>query len=211
MQILVNEYDWDACSSAAPDKGVVEEAIAAGQVDEDIAASLTTFALGYFDPPPGYTGDEWAYKLFYTFGGGCHFVELNTAQALGLQPQDPPVEKIQPSYTAEQAIEAAKQGWHYIGDAKLSFDPNTPEGMDEYELRDEFGKILPPSWQGVGPDLYWYLVVIGTIPRTFPPFGVFQSPKPKELYGFNLQKWLDNEWALRQMKQPVWVKGGVPA
>lgn len=207
--ILVNSYAWGVCPSAAPAEGPVNDALAAGQTDDGIAASLTDFARGYFPPPPGYSEDPWAYKLYWTFGDGSHYTELNTAQALGLAPADPIAPSMPPAYTSEDAVELAKQGWHYSGDAYF-LDMTTDAGRTEFARREEFAKTIPPSWQSVEPLLYWYLIVSNRVGSQPVPFGVRQNENAYNLSGFTFQQFLDNEYRQRQHKQPAWLRGGIP-
>lgn len=213
MMILDTDYEWNVCPSAKPDQPTVEEALAAGQTSETVAASLDAFAMNYPNPPAGYpdqTGDGIRqYKLYWTFGGGSHYEVLNTAQALGLAPPDAPVEKMPPAYTAEDAIELAMAGWHYVGDSRF-IELNTEAGMAEFTRRSEFAKAQPPSWSKVGRDLYWYLVVTNRLPSVTPPFGVRVSQSLKGCIGMTLQMWLDNQWAGREMKPLPWLFNGAP-
>ncbi len=171
--------------------------------DESAANAIWAFAMGmpYSDPVD---------RVWWSFGGGSHFVALNTAQALGLQPLDPPEPSMPPAYTAEDCIELAKQGWPYSGDSAF-LDMSKPESLVEFARRDEFGKVVPPSWQASDPKLYWYFVVSGRVVTQPVPFGVKQDERAASYHGFSLQQFLDNEWAVRQGKPKPWKKGGVPA
>lgn len=171
--------------------------------DESCAAAIWGFAMGmpYADPVD---------RVWWSFGGGSHFVSLNTYQALGLQPLDPPSPSMPGARTAEDCVELAKQGWHYSGDA-MFLDMSKPESVEEFNRRDEFAKVVPPSWQACDPKLYWYFIVSNRVASQPVPFGVRQNENAASYHGYSLQMFLDNEWAVRDGKPKPWKKGGVPA
>ena len=213
LNLLTNVYDWGVCSSAKPDQSAVEQALAAGQTPDQAAASLSDFAGKMPYPPEGYPDQSvlgvWAYRLFWSFGGGCHFVALNTAQALGLQPLDPPTPTMPPVYSAEDAIQAARAGWRWDGQTRLP-DRNTPEGAATMAHRDALAQQLPSSWAGIDPQLYWLLVEYGVIDTSPINFGSRPDTHYLTLRGFNLQMWLDNQWAIHDRKPQPWLLGGAP-
>ena len=177
----------------------IEQALAAGMTPGD--ASERIYAAIDAAPYEGFVN-----QLYWTFGIGSHFKELNLLQALGLQPADPVLEKHPPARVAQDAVELIRQGWHYTGDTR-ELELDTEAGRAEYARRDAFGKILPPSWQGVDPLLYWYLVLCNRIPSVPAPFGVRQSEAVADLRGLSLQQWLDNEHAQRERKPLPWPVG----
>jgi hypothetical protein len=122
---------------------------------------------------------------------------------------DPPELSMPAAYTAEDCVELARQGWHYSGDA-MFLDLSKPENVAEFARREEFAKVLPPSWK-CDPKLYWYFVVSNRVGSAPVPFGVRQNENAASYYGFTLQQFLDNEWASRTGKPRPWKRGGVPA
>lgn len=211
LNLCKTKFNWDAEPSAAPGKNGVATALKT-KTPEVIAKELTIYASKFPDPPEGYEyqteGGKWAYKLFYAFGGGTHFRETNTNIALGLAEPDAPLPKVAPAFTAEDAWEIALQGWYYTGDTRF-LDLTTEAGRAELDRRLEFAKILPLSWDGVDHNLYKYFVICNLVPSEPVPFGVRVSELATNNYGFTVQKWLDNQWAIRKMLPTPWGAGGV--
>ena len=213
MAVCLNSYNWGVCQSARPGFNGTNQALNEGRTPEAIASDLSRYARSFPSPPPGYEDQTpdgvWAYQLYHCYGAGSHYVETNTNIALGYSSPDAALPSVPRAYLAEQAWEIAMQGWYYTGDTKF-LDVDTPEGKAELDARLEFAKILPASWDGVSHDLYKYFVVTGLVLREVPPFGVSQSKLPRDWYGYNVQKYLDNEWAVRKMLPAPWGLGGVP-
>lgn len=172
--------------------------------DEAAASAIWSFALAY----PAATTED---KVWFTFGGGSeNYYVLNTAQALGLQPADPVFPTETPAYRTEDAVYLAKQGWRFDGQSQF-IDMSNPDRVEEFQRREAFAAVLPPSWAGVDPVLYWYLVVEGTVDSQPPDLGTRPDTNAKNWYGFSMQMWLDNQWAIKEGKPQPWKKGGVPA
>jgi len=211
-QLCLNQYNWKVDTTAKPGPKGVNRALKAGQSSNTIASKLTAYARKFPEPPAGYpdkTPDGvWAYKLFYSYGAGSHFIETNTNIALGFAEEDSPLPKMPPAFTAEDAWELAMQGWYYTGDTRF-LDVSTAEGKAELERRLEFAKQHPLSWDGVDHNLYAFFVVCNMVPSQPAPFGVRVSELASQNYGFSIQKWLDNQWAVREMLPAPWGAGGL--
>ena len=171
--------------------------------DESCASAIYSFAMAmpYADPVD---------RVWWSFGGGSHFVTLNTYQALGMQPLDPPSPEMPAAYRAEDAIELARQGWRFDGKTQF-IDMSKPDRVAEFKRREAFAENIPPTWKGVDPVLYWYLVLEGTVNSQPPDLGWRPDANARNWYGFTFQQYLDNGWAQKEGKPVPWKKGGVPA
>ena len=191
-----------------PPKQIVDQALKAGQTPEQIAAALTQYVWRMAHPPKGSTQDPFDYGLYYAFGGGAHFNLDHANIALGFSPEPDPLPSRPRAYTAEDAWELALLGWYYTGDTRF-LDLDTEAGKAEFARRWQFGLYMPLSWEGVDPKLYLYLSISGQIETEPVAFSVRVSEEAVKLLGFNLQKWLDNQWAVREMLPAPWGPGGV--
>ena len=172
--------------------------------DADAANLIWIYAMR---DPHGLTED----KVWWTFGGGSeNYYVVNTGIALGIVSPDVDYPTKPPAYRSEDAVYLARQGWRYDGQSAF-LDLATDYGKAEFARRESFASTLPPSWQGVDPTLYWYLVLDGTVNSQPPDFGWRPDANAKNWYGFTFQMWLDNQWAQREGKPKPWLKGGVPA
>lgn len=149
-------------------------------------------------------------SVWWTFGGGGHFGMAELSIALGMSEPDAPVEQKTPAYRAEDAVMLAKQGWYFTGDAKF-LNVDDPARLAEFKRREKFAEILPPSWAGTDPILYWYLCVSGEIESGVPDFGTRPDNLWKSWKGFSFQQYMDNMWAAREKRVLPWTKGGLPA
>lgn len=213
LTLLRTNYGWDVEPSALPYKPTIERTIADGKTLDEIAAALTKQADRKARPPVGHAayGDpdgEWAYKLRWTFGSSSKFGALETAQALGYQPQDAPFPGKPGARTAEDLLSLDAIGWHWNGQAQF-LDLSQEAGRVEYERRVEFARQhCQRPWSSVDPDLYWHLIVTDRLPSRVPPFGVRVSEPFDQVYGLTLQQWLDNQWRMAEMLPPRWNPDG---
>jgi len=213
LTLLRTSYGWDVEPSARPYKPTIEQAIADSKTLDEIAAALTKQAERKQGPPRGHAayGDpdgEWAYKLRWTFGSSSKFGALETAQALGYQPQDAPFKGKAGARTAEDLLALTSIGWHWNGKAQF-LDLSTDAGKAEYERRVAFARAeCPRPWNRVDRDLYEYLILVDRLPSTIPPFGVRVSELFDQVYGLTLQQWLDNQWRTAEMLPPRWLPDG---
>lgn len=213
MKTLRTDYGWDVEPSAMPYRESVERALAEGKSLDEIAQALTRQAERKARPPVGHAayGDpdaEWAYKLRWTFGSSSHFVELETAQALGYQQQDAPFPGKPGARTAEDLLALTALGWHWNGQAQF-LDLSQEAGRVEYERRVEYARVhRPRPWSSVDPDLYDYLILTDRLPSRVPPFGVRVSEPYSQVYGMTLQQWLDCQWADAEMRPRPWKPDG---
>lgn len=216
LSLLRTSYGWDVEPSAIPHAESVERAIAEGRSLDEIAQALTKQANRKARPPVGHRayGDpdaEFAYRLRWTFGSSSHFVALETSQALGYQPQDAPFVGKTGAKTAEDLLTLTALGWAWDGQSQF-LDMATPEGKAEYERRVEYARTnCPRPWSSIDPDLYEHLVVTGRLRSSIPPFGVRVDEQYDLVYGLDLQRWLDNQWATKKMLAPVWLPDGTRA
>ena len=216
LTLLRTSYGWDVEPSARPYWPTVEQALAEGRTPDDICAALTKQAKRKQGPPRGHAayGDpdgEWAYRLRWTFGSSSKFGPLETAQALGYQPQDAPFKGKAGAHTAEDLLALAAIGWHWNGKAQF-LDLSTEQGKAEYERRVAFARAeCPRPWHSVDPDLYAYLILTDRLPSRVAPFGVRVSEPWDQVYGLSLQKWLDCQWADAEMLARPWNPDGTRA
>lgn len=213
LTLLRTNYGWDVEPSALPYKPTIEKAIADGKTLDEIASALTKQADRKARPPVGHAahGDpdgEWAYRLRWTFGSSSKFGMLETAQALGYQPQDEPFRGKAGARTAEDLLALAAIGWDWNGQSQY-LDLSQDAGKAEYERRVAFAAShCPRPWSSVDPDLYYYLVLTNRLPSSIPPFGVRVSEPFDQVYGLTLQQWLDCQWADAEMKPRPWKPDG---
>jgi hypothetical protein len=213
LTLLRTSYGWDVEPSAQPYWPTVEQAIAEGRTPDDIASALTKQAERKQGPPRGHAayGDpdgEWAYKLRWTFGSSSKFGMLETAQALGYQPQDEPFKGKAGARTAEDLLALAAIGWDWNGQSQY-LDMAQESGRAEHDRRVAFAAShCPRPWSSVDPDLYYYLVLTNRLPSSIPPFGVRVSEPYSQVYGLTLQQWLDNQWRTAEMLAPRWLPDG---
>jgi hypothetical protein len=172
--------------------------------DGEAAARIWAFAMS--QPNPLVID-----KVWFSFGGGSDdYFLLNTRQALGLAGQDVTYPTMTPARRTEDAVYLARQGWRYDGQSQF-IDMSKPERVEEFKRREAFAAVIPPSWQGCDPVLYWYLVLDGTVNSQPPDFGTRPDTNAKNWYGFSFQQWLDNQYAQKGGQPAPWKKGGVPA
>jgi hypothetical protein len=107
-------------------------------------------------------------------------------------------------------VALAKQGWYFTGDA-MFLNLDRPDRLEEFKRRSTFAKIIPPSWAGTDPVLYWYLVVSGEIETGVPDFGTRPDALWRSWKGFSFQQYIDNIWAAREKRELPWGKNGEPA
>ena len=172
--------------------------------DESAATFIWAFAMR---DPHGLQED----KVWWTFGGGSeNYYVVNTGIALGLVSPDVDYPTMPPAYRSEDAVYLARQGWRFDGQSQF-IDMSKPDRVAEFARREAFAANLPPSWQGVDPVLYWYLVLEGTVDSQPPDLGTRPDANAKNWYGFSFQQWIDNQYAIKEGKPAPWKKGGVPA
>ena len=213
LTLLRSSYGWDVEPSAIPHAATVERAIAEGRSLDEIAQALTAQAARKAGPPRGHRafGDpvaEFAYRLRWTFGSSSKFGALETAQALGYQPQDEPFRGKPGARTAEDLLSLDAIGWHWNGRAQF-LDLSTDQGKAEYERRVAFARQhCPRPWSSVDPDLYGHLIVTDRLPSRIAPFGVRVSELFDQVYGMSLQQWLDCQWADTEQLGRPWNPDG---
>ncbi len=213
LDLLRSNYGWDVEPSAIPHVATVARAQADGQSADAICAALTAQAARKAGPPRGHRafGDpaaEWAYKLRWTFGSSSKFGALETAQALGYQPQDAPFVGRAGARTAEDLLALAAIGWHWNGKAQF-LDLSTDAGKAEFDRRVAFARThCPRPWASVDRDLYEFLVLTDRLPSRVPAFGVRVSELYSEVYGLSLQQWLDCQWADAEQLGRPWNPDG---
>ena len=216
LTLLRTSYGWDVLPAhevVEPYWPVVEQAIADGWTLDAIAAALTKQALREGPPPEGHAlpYGVFGYQLYRTFGGGAHYKALSTSQALLYQPQSPPFSGKTPAIYAEDALTLMRHGWRFDGQSQF-VDLSTPEGQALYDRRYEWAIANKPRpWNKVDNDLWVYLVVTNEIPTQYVPFGSRPSTPYDLVFGLDLKKYMDNQWAVRKMRGPVWNPDGTRA
>ena len=104
-----------------------------------------------------------------------------------------------------------RHGWRFDGQSQF-VDLSTPEGQALYDRRYEWAIANKPRpWNKVDNDLWVYLVVTNEIPTQYVPFGSRPSTPYDLVFGLDLQKYMDNQWAVRKMRGPVWNPDGTRA
>lgn len=208
--LLRTSYGWDLPFPAEPYWPTVEKALAEGRTPDAICAALTAQVLREGPPPEGHAlpYGVFGYKLNRTFGGGAHYTQLSTEQALGYQPQSEPFRGKPPALYAEDALTLMRHGWRFDGQSQF-LDLATTDGQIEYDRRYAWAMAnRPRPWNKVDFDLWVYLVVSGEIPTKYVPFGSKPSTPYDLVHGLDLQKYMDNQWASRRMKPMPWLPDG---
>lgn len=216
LDLLRANYGWDVLPPhevAEPYWPIVDRAVAEGRAPEAICGALNAQVLREGPPPVGHAlpYGVFGYKLYKTFGGGAHYKTLSTSQALGYQPQSPPFSGKTPAIYAEDALTLMRHGWRFDGQSQF-IDLSTAEGQALYDQRAAWALAnRPRPWHKVDGDLWFYLVVTGEIPAVPQPFGRGPYVPYEQVYGLDLQKYMDNQWAVRKMRGPVWNPDGTRA
>ena len=216
LTLLRTSYGWDVLPAhevVEPYWPVVEQAIADDWTLDAIAAALTKQALREGPPPEGHAlpYGVFGYQLYRTFGGGAHYKALSTSQALLYQPQSPQAPSKTPARWAEDGLTLMRHGWRFDGKSQF-VDLSTPEGQAEYDRRYAWAMANKPRpWNMVDQDLWVYFVVSGEIPTVVQPFGRGPYTPFEQVFGLDFQKYMDNQWAVREMRGPVWNPDGTRA
>lgn len=163
---------------------IIEQALAAGMDPRAIADAVENA----IDAAP-YA--SFANQLYWTFGVGSHFKELNLSQALGLQPADVLPAEVQgeKARTATDALQLAALGWHWNG-VKAYTNP------EELVARRAAVDRFPAEYKGIDADLRYVAIMTGLLPIGPRPFG-YGCPPLADFKSQDLQSWLDMQWALR--------------
>ena len=212
-ELLRTKYGWDVLpphEAVEPYWPTIEKALAEGRAPEAICAALNAQINREGPPPDGHRlpYGVFGYKLYKTFGGGAHYKALSTEQALGYQPQMAPFSGKTPARVAEDGLMLMRYGWRFDGQSQF-IDLSTSEGKAEYDRRYEWAQINKPRpWNTVDNDLWMYLVITGEIPTKYVPFGTKINTPYDQVYGLTFQKYMDNQWAVRSMRSPVWNADG---
>ena len=211
--LLRASYGWDVLPShevAEPYWPTVDRARADGRSADEICAALNAQVLREGPPPEGHAlpYGVFGFKLWKTFGGGAHYKILSTEQALGYQQQTPPFSGKTPAIYAEDALTLMRHGWRFDGQSQF-LDLATTDGQIEYDRRLAWAEAhLDRPWNTVDRDLYVYLVATGEIPSKPRPFGTKPFTPFDQVKGLDLQKYIDNQWAIRRMKPLPWLPDG---
>lgn len=182
-EILWTEYGWVATGDVEmPDAGYVEQS---AMTPETCAATLDNAVRSISQtktPPPNIEvwGPDGAY--LYTrhavYSGSNHYRALDTAQALGLQPLDPPVPTIGPARTVSEWWDHQNRLCNRLGEPLC--DANT------FAARNARANKIPLEWLGRNVDVMAYKLLC----RESDP-----GPEPiKNYYGLDAQQVLDNAW-----------------
>lgn len=213
LNLLRTSYGWDVLPPheiAEPYWPTVERAIADGKSPDAICAALNDQVLREGPPPEGHPlpYGVFGFKLWRTFGGGAHYKMLSTEQALRYQPQSEPFKGKAPAIYAEDALTLMRHGWRFDGQSQF-LDLSTLEGQVEYDRRFAWAEAnVDRPWNKVDRDLYVYLVATGEIPSAPRPFGTKPFTPYEQVFGLDLQKYMDNQWAVRKMKPLPWLPDG---
>ncbi len=184
-EILWNEFGWVAVGDVEmPDAGYVEEALLT-RTPVDVAATLDASVRATSEsttPPPGIEvwGPDGAY--LYTrhavYSGSNHYRALDTAQALSLQPLDPPVPTIGQARTVSEWWDHQGRLFNRLGEPLC--------GADTFAAREARANAVPLEWLAPNLDVMGYKLLC----RESDP-----GPGPvKSYYGLSAQQILDNMW-----------------
>lgn len=201
--------DWPNAANAQPDREQVERALAEGRDPAEIRDALEEQAGRQAGPPlwHGDLGDptrEWAYRLRHTFGSSSKFGPIETAIALGYQPAEKPWKSNPKADTAEEALALLPLGLSFHGGDPF-LDMSNPADVATFDRR--MAVAQGHDWP-IDPTLFRYLVVTGRIDTEAAKFRPNDSIQYRQVYGLNLQKYLDNEWSMRGRRTWKWTPGG---
>lgn len=184
-EILWSQHGWVATGDVEqPDAVVIEEALLTMTPDY-IASTLDASvrsASEHNAPPPGI--EVWGpdgmylYTRHAMYSGSNHYRGLDTAQALGLQPLDPPVPTIGQARTVTQWWDHQNRLCNRLGEQMC--DEAT------FDARNARANLIPLEWLAPNLDVMGYKLLC----RESDP-----GPGPvKSYYGLSAQQILDNAW-----------------
>lgn len=180
--ILHDRYGWVSTGDVEqPDEGVVEEALQT-LAPRSIAEALDTAVRATSEASTAPAGIEvwgrdgaYLYTRHRIYSGSNHMRATDTAQALGLQPPDPPVDTIGEARTVSQWWEHQERLRNRLGEPLC--DAAT------FAARSATASRPPLEWLGKGMDpLIWQLLVR----EGFPPVST------TAYIGLSAQQALDN-------------------
>lgn len=169
LQILHTERGWAA--DAQPEQTYTEQALADGMSIDEVVNRFDATVNAAFGS--GFYPTKW--QASYSLWRGREFVALDTAIILGLQPPDPPVDKIAEAETLTEWYANLEQGRNRNGERNGT--------LEAYAERKARGYNVPEEWQAT-PEmakLYQLLVWEG-----------YNLPPVREVRGLDRQQWLDN-------------------
>lgn len=185
LRILHTERGWAA--DAAPEQTYTEQALAAGMPVSEVVSRFDAVVNNAF--ASGIYPTKW--QASYSLFRGREYIALDTAIVLGLQPPDPPEDKISEASTVTEWYANLAQGRNRNG---YKFGT-----LAEYSARKSRGYDVPEEWQAT-PEmarLYQLLVWEG-----------YALPPVSSVRGLDRQQWLDNLRAIdagmgRDEKHPL--------
>lgn len=189
LSLLHSTYGWPA--DCAPDESAVEEALAAGQTPEQVAAALESALvagaaqIGTFY---GQTEDTKTILRRRLYGQAAHFNGTDTRVALGLI-HELPVDTI-------GAAQSPSQWWEWQDRLRNRLGEKLCDA-DEFARRMRYAAVVPMEWRGPGVDplIYQLAVREGYLPvgmERFDPAYLQSVPKLSEVRGLDATQWLQN-------------------
>lgn len=202
LAVLRSKYNWPI--DATPSPGPVAEALET-MTPEVVASCLDSSCRSSDAPPYGYPGTSYEWARYSRYVADGKYRVLNTSQALGLQPPDPPLDKVDEAKTASEWWHAQANNRTRLG-FKL-WDPDDADSLAWHEKLFAAAANVPPEWAiGTDPMIYQLACREGYIQPGMAGFHAAyasQTPRYADVRGLAAQQWLDNLRAAdRKMPRP---------
>ena len=199
--VLRDLYDWTEFCSPAPEATAL--ALETMAVDS-VAAQLAAFVWAKVEAGVPWNvpdGDEYEWACRQTFTTNQKYWELNTAQALGQQPLDPPVDTIGKAQSPTQWWAAQDMLRNRLGEKLCS--------QEEFDRCAKYVANVPIEWMewNGGALIYQLAVREGYMPvgaAGFDPAYLQTFPKLSDVRGLSATKWMQNLDATDQGKPWPW-------
>lgn len=182
--------NWPAGVAPAPN------ATAQGLLTMDAATVADKIEASCYgiEAPYGYPGTDYEWTRYAKYNEGVKFWELTTAQALGIQPVDPPLDKVEEAKTVSEWWNAQDHNRNRLG-FKL-WNVNDEASVAQHEKQFAAALTVPPEWAtGTDPVIYQLACREGYLkPKESGFHAVYtaQTPRFADVRGLSAQQWLDN-------------------